>query len=119
MTKPPGKEEWIPIELFDDKTLEDHPPREWLSKAKNVLGSDMKAVAGKGLHKERDFTWKKVYVYDFISEKGKFVGFWAHDGIPVELSRLDICFEVSMVLKLFNSGRKKMLKSSLKGYNKQ
>ena len=65
--------EWLPLELFDDKTFDDFPPEEWIVKA-NKESKFYHALTAKGLYKDDqgEYTWKPIIILDFDIEQGKF-----------------------------------------------
>jgi len=90
-----GREQWIPLEIFDDLSFEDFKPLEWMEKARRVEGIDsFEVVPGRGLNKKDNFRWKQIYIFRYDKQTGKFSGIWASDRSEIEISRLEICFDV-------------------------
>jgi len=84
------------LEIFDDLSLEDFKPIEWMQKARKVEGINFDAVVpGRGLNRKDNFRWKQIYIAHYNRQTGKFTGIWASDQSETEISRLEVCFDVN------------------------
>lgn len=60
--------EWLPLELFDDKTFDDYSNEEWMQRQIDEDGSK-RVILAKGLKKDPAgyFTWKPLVVESYDS----------------------------------------------------
>lgn len=67
--------QWLPLELFDDKTFDDFPCEKWVQKYKDEKNL-YHALIGKGLYKSSNgiYIWRPILILDYIKEKDIFIG---------------------------------------------
>ena len=76
------------MELFDDKTLDDYTPREWIQRGQGY------GIAARGLNKNNQYEWKDVVITGYDEKNDKFEGEWIEDRTPAKLSRIHVAFYV-------------------------